>query len=127
MVYQGASGDVIKAIVDQGAKGIVIASAGAGATSGTQAEGIRYAIDKGVFVVTSTRAGGGRIAARRSPSSAPSRTDGDDTAQQTPQAARGRYRIAAEDLAPLKARILLMLALTATREEAEIQRMFVEY
>ena len=63
MVYQGASGDVIKAIVDQGAKGIVIASAGAGATSGTQAEGIRYAIDKGVFVVTSTRAGGGRIAA----------------------------------------------------------------
>ena len=57
MVYQGASGDVIKAIVDQGAKGIVIASAGAGATSGTQAEGIRYATEKGVFVVTSTRAG----------------------------------------------------------------------
>ncbi len=126
MVYQGASGNVIKAIVDQGAKGIVIASAGAGATSGTQGEGIRYAIDKGVFVVTSTRAGGGRIAARRTPSSAPSRTDGDDTAQ-TPQAAGGRNRIAAEDLAPLKARILLMLALTATRDEGEIQRMFVEY
>ena len=65
MVYQGASGDVIKAMVDQGAKGIVIASAGAGATSGTQGEGIRYAIEKGVFVVTSTRAGGGRIAPRR--------------------------------------------------------------
>ena len=65
MVYQGASGDVIKAMVDQGAKGIVIASAGAGATSGTQGEGIRYAIDKGVFVVTSTRTGGGRIAPRR--------------------------------------------------------------
>ena len=60
MVYQGASGDVIKAMVDQGAKGIVIASAGAGATSGTQGEGIRYATDKGVFVVTSTRTGGGR-------------------------------------------------------------------
>ncbi len=65
MVYQGASGDIIKAMVDQGAKGIVIASAGAGATSGTQGEGIRYAIEKGVFVVTSTRAGGGRIASRR--------------------------------------------------------------
>ena len=39
----------------------------------------------------------------------------------------GRFRIAAEDLAPLKARILLMLALSATRDEAEIQRMFVEY
>ena len=127
MVYQGASGDVIKAMVDQGAKGIVIASAGAGATSGTQGEGIRYAIDKGVFVVTSTRAGGGRIAARRPASSAASRTDADATAQQNPTGAGGRNRIAAEDLAPLKARILLMLALTVTREEAEIQRMFIEY
>src|SRR5512145_1324818 len=41
MVYQGATGDVIKALVDQGAKGLVIASAGAGATSGTQREGIQ--------------------------------------------------------------------------------------
>ena len=40
MDYQGASGDLIKAAVDQGAKGIVIASAGAGATSGTQGEGM---------------------------------------------------------------------------------------
>jgi L-asparaginase len=127
MVYQGASGDVIKAIVDQGAKGIVIASAGAGATSGTQGEGIRYATDKGVFVVTSTRAGGGRIAARRPAASATARTDADATAQQTPPGAGGRNRIAAEDLAPLKARILLMLALTVTKEEAEIQRMFIEY
>ncbi len=130
MVYQGASGDVIKAIVDQGAKGVVIASAGAGATSGTQAEGIRYAIEKGVFVVTSTRAGGGRIAPRRPVDSAASGTDADGTAPQSPQsaqAASGRYRIAAEDLAPLKARILLMLALTASRQDAEIQRMFTEY
>jgi L-asparaginase len=127
MVYQGASGDVIKAIVDQGAKGIVIASAGAGATSGTQGEGIRYAVDKGVFVVTSTRAGGGRIAARRPPSSAASRSDADTATQQTPPGTAGRNRIAAEDLAPLKARILLMLALTVTKEDAEIQRMFIEY
>jgi L-asparaginase len=63
LVYQDASGDVIKALVDQGAKGVVIATAGAGATSGTQAEGLRYAIDKGVFVVVTTRAGSGRIAA----------------------------------------------------------------
>ena len=126
MVYQGASGDIIKAIVDQGAKGIVIASAGAGATSGTQGEGIRYAIEKGVFIVTSTRAGGGRIASRRASSPTPveSGTNADTPA---PQQTGGRFRIAAEDLAPLKARILLMLALSATRDEAEIQRMFVEY
>ena len=62
MVYQGASGDLIKAAVDNGAKGIVIAVAGAGATSGTQNEGLAYAASKGVFIVTSTRTGSGRIA-----------------------------------------------------------------
>jgi len=123
MVYQGASGDVIKAIVDQGAKGIVIASAGAGATSGTQGEGIRYAVDKGVFVVTSTRAGGGRIASSRPSSPGSEGSQG----SQGSEGGSGRYRIAAEDLAPLKARILLMLALAATKEDAEIQRMFTEY
>jgi L-asparaginase len=115
MVYQGASGDAIKALVDQGAKGIVIASAGAGAVSGTQGEGIRYALEKGVFVVTSTRSGSGRIAAR---------PRGGFGGGASPAAT---FRIAAEDLAPLKARILLMLALTRTQDAAEIQRMFLEY
>ena len=108
LVYQGASGDVIKAMVDQGAKGIVIASAGAGALSGTQSEGIEYAVQKHVFVAMTTRTGGGRIAGRRSPQA-------------------GSFRIQGEDLAPVKARILLMLALTRTKDPAEIQRMFAEY
>jgi len=121
LVYQGATGDVIKALVDQGARGIVIAAAGAGATSGTQGEGIRYALDKGVAVVTSTRTGAGRIAAKQAfrPQAAAA-----DPGQSGP--ARG-FRIDAEDLAPLKARILLMLALTRTADPAEIQRMFQEY
>jgi L-asparaginase len=116
MVYQGASGDLIKAAVDHGAKGIVIASAGAGATSGTQREGIEYAVDKRVFVVTSTRTGSGRIAPSRRPR----------TADGTERADAG-YRIGAEDLAPVKARILLMLALAAGADGAAIQRMFSEY
>ena len=126
MVYQGASGDIIKAMVDQGAKGIVIASAGAGATSGTQGEGIQYALDKGVFVVTSTRTGSGRIAARpRGTAAAPAPSnDGDPRAG---RAAGTDRRIAAEDLAPVKARILLMLALSRTTSGAEIQRMFTDY
>ena len=36
-------------------------------------------------------------------------------------------RIAAEDLAPVKARILLMLAIAAKADGAAIQRMFTEY
>jgi L-asparaginase len=119
LVYQGASGDVIKALVDQGARGIVIATAGAGAVSGTQGEGIQYALEKGVFVVFCTRAGSGRIAPRRRP--APPQTA--SPASRGP----GDYRIAGEDLTPIKARVLLMLALSKTSDGAEIQRMFTEY
>jgi L-asparaginase len=120
LTYQGAPGDLIKAAVDAGARGLVIATAGAGATSGTQGEGIRYALEKGVFVVTTTRAGSGRIAARQRP--APATTNG------TPAAPNPRERaIAGEDLAPIKARILLMLALAKTQNAADVQRMFIEY
>ena len=116
MVYQGAPGDLIEAAVDAGARGIVVASAGAGATSGTQRQGISSALDRGVFVVTSTRTGSGRI---RSRSGGGGGRGGDDPNRV--------YRIAAEDLAPLKARILLMLALATTDDGAEVQRMFTEY
>jgi L-asparaginase len=117
LTYQGAPGDLIKAAVDAGAKGIIVAGAGAGATSGTQGEGISYALGKGVFVVTTTRAGSGRIAARPRIQAA-----------NPPATPNPRDRaIAGEDLAPVKARLLLMLALTKTQSGADIQRMFVEY
>lgn len=113
LVYQGAPGDLIRAAVDNGAKGIVVATAGAGATSGDQFEGIRYAAGKKVPVVFTTRTGSGRIAAgrRRGNSADPSTA----------------FLISGEDLMPVKARILLMLALTKTSDPAEIQRMFAEY
>ena len=121
LTYQGAPGDLIEAAVDHGAKGIVIAGAGAGATSGTESEGIDYALDKGAIVVIGTRTGSGRVAARRGP--LPARF-----AQTMTEAQRARFehRLSAEDLAPIKARILLMLALTKTQDPAEIQRMFEE-
>jgi len=115
MTYQGAPGDLVKAAADAGAKGIVIATAGAGATSGTQSEGITYAAEKGVFVVSTARAGSGRIPARGRPADA------------APLNARQEHLIQGEDLTPIKARILLMLALTKTGSGAEIQRMFIEY
>jgi L-asparaginase len=103
LTYQGASGDLIRSAVDAGAQGIVLATAGAGATSGTQSEGIRYAVSKGVPVVITTRAGSGRISGGRGTT------------------------IAGEDLAPIKARILLMVALTRTKDAAELRRIFAEY
>ena len=122
MVYQGAPGDLIKAAVDNGAKGIVIAVAGAGATSGTQNEGLTYAASKGVFIVTSTRTGSGRIA--------PSQRQGDGASgsQVTPdQQRRRQFTIAGEDHTPIKARVLLMVALTKTTDRNELQRIFSEY
>ncbi len=108
MFYQGASGDLLRAAVDAGAKGIVIAVAGADLTGGSLGSGIAYAERQGVIVVAATRTGSGRIAALSG----------------------NRVRegmVAGEDLTPLKARILLMLALTRTQSPTEIQRMFTEY
>jgi L-asparaginase len=107
LTYQGAPGDLIKAAVDNGAKGVVIAGAGAGATSGTQGEGMSYATEKGAFVVTTTRSGSGGIGG----------------------GGRGNAsrRIGGDDLQPVKARILLMLALATTSDPVEVQRMFREY
>jgi L-asparaginase len=108
--YQGASGDLIHAAVDNGATGIVLATA-AGGTSGTQLDGVRYALSKRTIVVTATRTGAGRVVAT-----------GD----------AGRViavpgTLAAEDLTPIKARILLMLGLSKTADARELQRMFREY
>ena len=115
MAYQGASGDLVRAAVDRGADGIVIAGAGAGATSGGQRDAIAYAYEHDVLVVFTTRTGSGRIAPRRP-------TPEDATADTPP-----RLRVSGEDLAPVKARVLLMLGLMVTDEVGEIQRMFGEY
>src|SRR5258708_21265704 len=63
MFYQGASSDLLQAAVDAGAKGVVIAVAGADLTGGSLAPGIAYAERQGVMVVAATRTGSGRIAA----------------------------------------------------------------
>jgi L-asparaginase len=103
LTYQGASGDLIKAAIDAGAKGIVLATAGAGATSGTQGEGLQYAAAKGVPVVITTRTGSGRISGG------------------------GRGSVAGQDLSAIKARILLMVALTKTSDVNELRRIFSDY
>jgi L-asparaginase len=107
LTYQGAPGDLIKAAVDNGAKGIVIAGAGAGATSGTQGEGVTYATSKGAFVVTTTRAIGGSVG--------------------TTPSGRASLRINGDDLYPVKARVLLMLAIATSTDPNEVARMFREY
>ena len=115
MAYQGASGDLIRAAVDLGADGVIIAGAGAGSTSTGQREAIRDANARGVFTVITTRTGSGRIA--------PTRPSGNRTSPNNLQ----RLNIAGEDLSAVKARILLMLALTVTEDAAELQQVFADY
>ena len=126
MVYQGATADVIKAIVDLGAKGIVMAGAGAGATSGDQNAGLDYAAEKGVFIVTATRTGAGRIAPNRGGQGGPGGPNGPATVTPAQQRRRA-FSVSSEDHIPVKARILLMLALATTSNRDEIQRIFSEY
>jgi L-asparaginase len=129
LTYQGAPGDLIRASADAGAKGIVIGTA-AGATSGTQGEGIRYAAEKNVVVVRATRTGAGRIMGGASAPRPPQGSAQAGTNGPGGPAGPGGGRsasIAGEDLSPIKARILLMLALTKTSDPLEIQRMFLEY
>jgi len=110
LTYQGAPGDLIKAAVDNGAKGIITAGAGAGALSGTQSEGTAYALEKGAYVVSTTRTGGGTVGSGGGG-----------------RGGASSRRIGGDDLQPVKARILLMLAIATTDDANEVRRIFREY
>jgi L-asparaginase len=106
--YVGADGTMIEAAARAGAKGIV--SAGTGAGRPTPAEDAAF--DKcfkedGMLMCLSSRVAAGRVV--RSPGLAK------------------RGFIAADNLQPWKARLLLALALTKTNNADEIQRMFDTY
>lgn len=103
--YQGADGELVRAAVRAGARGIVYAALGRGGSTPGQRAALREAAARGVVVATSSRTGAGRV-----PTGDPS--DG---------------AIGAGDLNPQKARVLLMLALTRTRDPAEIARIFAEH
>lgn len=115
--YVGASGDLVRVARELGAEGVVVAAAGAGATTPAQAEALEDVIADGAVVVMATRTGGGRVPVRlRLP------------ARVASGASRAASRpVSGESLSPVKARVLLMLALTKTRDAAEVQRLFTTY
>jgi L-asparaginase len=105
--YAGDDGDLAKAAVAAGAKGLVIAGTGAGHTQNAR-KALKELYDAtGVVVVRSARVGAGRVVR-------------DDNWQEP-------GFVAADNLSPQKARILLQLALTRTIKPDEIQQMFDEY
>lgn len=107
LTYAGMDATVIDALVAAGAQGIVAAAMAPGYTTPAEFDALCRAAEAGVAIAQSTRAGSGRV--------------GDVPSRRAPGA------VLADNLTPQKARILLMLALTKTRDPAELQRMFDEY
>ncbi|HSI02631.1 MAG TPA: asparaginase [Reyranella sp.] len=105
--YAGSDGTAVKAFVAAGAKGIVSAGFAPGSPPPADLEALAAAVKQGVTVVQSSRAGSGRIYRSKRLTDA--------------------GILAADNLNPQKARILLALALTRTSDPVEIARMFATY
>ena len=102
--YADADGELIDA---SKAEGLVIAGFPTGSGTPAQDEAVKRAVAKGVPVVMMHRGGMGRVIDTR------------------PKEARPL--IWGDNLTPQKARVLLMLALTRTRNPAELQKIFETY
>lgn len=106
-VHAGARADLVQAVIERGAQGIVVAGVGAGSTGELRQELAAVARDGRAVVVRSSRVGQGHIAR-------------DDNWQETGM-------VAADNLSPHKAAVLLGLAMTRTRDPELIQRLFEVY
>lgn len=107
--YANLGRAMIDALVREGVQGIVLAGVGDGNTTEEALQGLEDAAKHGVVVVRSTRVASG--VTRRN-------VEVDDD--------RMGF-VAAEELNPQKARILLMLGLTKTTDLKRLQRYFEEY
>ena len=105
--YAGGDGAAVRAFVAAGAQGIVSAGFAPGFSPPGDFTALKEAVAEGVVVVQGTRAGSGR------------------TFRNTRLREAGI--LIADNLNPQKARILLALALTVTREAAAIEEMFRTY
>jgi L-asparaginase len=109
-LYAQASLAPLRALIYEGVEGIVFAAPGAGSLSDVEREAIAEIARSNVkpVLMRSTRTGNGRVTRRPSV---------DDMLGTLPT----------DNLSPQKARILLMLALTKTRDPGEIARIFAQY
>jgi L-asparaginase len=102
-----SDGAAIRAFVEAGARAIVCATLAPGLTTPAEWEEVLAARRRGVIIVQSSRAGHGRVLSG--------------------QPLRDAGVVTADDLNAQKARVLVMLALTATDDATRIQEMFDTY
>ncbi|MBP2644945.1 MAG: L-asparaginase, type [Firmicutes bacterium] len=107
--YVNSSVELVRCMAQMGVEGLVYAGLGNGGIPEVIKEVLTECAQKGLAVVRSSRAGSGIVTRNGAVN--------DDVCN----------FVAADSLNPQKARVLLMLALTKTKEPKEIQRMFWEY
>ncbi|MCC6928955.1 MAG: asparaginase [Gemmatimonadaceae bacterium] len=105
--YIGADSVQVDALVNAGARGLVLAGVGRGGATPAMSRALERATQRGVTVVISNRTGSGRVGMGRGSGSRDASSQGRDAATGATIGAT----IGATDLNPQKARILLMLAL----------------
>lgn len=107
-VQAGGDGLVIEALVGRGVPALVVAAAGgaSGMPPSLRAAAVE-AVRRGVIVVLSSRTGNGRVMEQHQ--------------------LRQEGFIFGDNLTPQKARVLLMLGLSQTKDRDQLQQMFYEY
>lgn len=105
--YSGVDGVAIEACVKAGCKGLVGAGLGSGSAPRAFHDALEAARKDGIVVVIASQSFNGRVMGKR--------------------AFKERGFIVADNLAPKKARILLMLGLAQNHHPEEIQRMLLKY
>jgi L-asparaginase len=101
--------DLIRAAIDAGAKGLVIAGVGDGNMTKQALDALAAAAKQGILVVRSTRLPAGIVLRNNE-------VDDDKLGF-----------VASGEFTPPKARVLAQLALTKTKDPARVQKMFQEY
>ena len=105
--YAGADGLLVDAVRSNGSDGLILAGFGGGTFPPAVIDAAVKVVDNGIPVVLATRSTAGRVVT-------------------TPKKDEQGF-IVSDNLLPQKARILLMLGLTISKDRHELQQMFYDY
>ena len=105
--YAGADGLLVDAVRNNGSDGLVLAGFGGGTFPPAVIDAAVKLLDDGIPVVLSSRSTAGRVVT-------------------TPMKDKQGF-IVSDNLMPQKARVLLMLGLTVSKDRLELQQMFYDY
>ena len=108
-MYADAPSDMIDMLIDKKVDGIVIAGVGNGNFNKAYTEAVKRAVAAGIIVCRASRTPSGRVVLH-------DEINDDELGT-----------IVSDDLTPQKARILLMLGLTKTKDKKQLQDLFFKY